>query len=355
MLCEPKPHYDEKKKVAIGYKNPLYLTRAKQVQPTLYNGHEIVKTHHVLAIVHDSEDTLEIDETTRKKRNEKMKDPMCVQKKVKIIPPEYSKENYLATFTPQKQLTSEQIFWSDDILKEKAKALKAKANDPKSITAMMVYPPNTPTKLVPRVLPTKSQGKGLSNKQCYLTEVIPFFKTLKEHFEGIQKALINEVKEMTKFFEELEAEVDQNIVDRKCNVIERKNLLIANETLIADFLSKGVFYTATNSVLTVSRFSEMHDAYTIEHARCLELEAELSKLRHKIQKDDHKRFGNNKSQPSQDAPEFDTVFEINKMKASLQGKDNIIRKLRVLISQLKETRSEADHTLDFRALDFQIT
>ncbi|GJX50534.1 hypothetical protein Tco_0277379 [Tanacetum coccineum] len=68
----------------------------------LYNGYEIVKTHHAPAIVHDSEDTLEIAETTRKKMNEKIKDPKCVEKKVKIIPPEYSKENYLATFTPHK-------------------------------------------------------------------------------------------------------------------------------------------------------------------------------------------------------------------------------------------------------------
>ncbi|GKA03935.1 hypothetical protein Tco_0676716 [Tanacetum coccineum] len=44
----------EKKKVAIGYKNPLCLTRAKHVQPALYNGHEIIKTNHVPAIVHNS-------------------------------------------------------------------------------------------------------------------------------------------------------------------------------------------------------------------------------------------------------------------------------------------------------------
>ncbi|GJV39102.1 hypothetical protein Tco_1417542 [Tanacetum coccineum] len=43
------------------------------------------------------------------------------------------------------------------------------------------------------------------------------------------------------------------------------------------------------------------------------------------------------------------------MKASIQGKDNTIKKLRMQISQLKETRSKADCTLDFRALDFQIT
>ncbi|GJX45662.1 hypothetical protein Tco_0262338 [Tanacetum coccineum] len=43
------------------------------------------------------------------------------------------------------------------------------------------------------------------------------------------------------------------------------------------------------------------------------------------------------------------------MKASIQGKDNAIKKLRTKISQLKETRSEADCTLDFRTVDFQIT
>ncbi|GJU00120.1 hypothetical protein Tco_1110458 [Tanacetum coccineum] len=47
MLCKPKSYYDEQKKVAIGYTNPLCLTRAKQVQPALYNCHEIIKTNHV--------------------------------------------------------------------------------------------------------------------------------------------------------------------------------------------------------------------------------------------------------------------------------------------------------------------
>ncbi|GJZ38305.1 hypothetical protein Tco_0584496 [Tanacetum coccineum] len=110
-------------------------------------------------------------------------------------------------------------------------------------------------------------------KECYLTEVIPFFKTLKENFEGIQKALIKEIKEMKDIFEELEAEVDQNVVNRKHDEIERKNLLIVNDNLIANCLSKEVFYIATNSELIVSRFTEMHEAHTIVQTRCLELEA----------------------------------------------------------------------------------
>ncbi|GKB65418.1 hypothetical protein Tco_0921604 [Tanacetum coccineum] len=88
--------------------------------------------------------------------------------------------------------------------------------------------------------------------------------------------------------------------------------------------------------------------------RCLELEAELSKLHDKVQKDDHNElvkrfsnievnhlnlqlkyqnlkesFGNNTSLPARDAPDFDSVFIIGKMKASIQGKDNSIKKFRI--------------------------
>ncbi|GJZ69851.1 retrovirus-related pol polyprotein from transposon TNT 1-94 [Tanacetum coccineum] len=188
-----------------------------------------------------------------------------------------------------------------------------------------------------------------------------------ELFEGIQKALTKEIKEMNDFFEELEAEVDQNVINKKHDEIERKNLLIVNDNLIVDCLFKEVFYIATNSELTVSRVTEMHEAHTIVQTRCLELKAELFKLQDKVQKDDHTKlvkrfsnlevnhlnlqlkyqnlkesFGNNPSPPTRDTPDFDSVFVIEKMKASIQGKDNAIKKLRTQISQLKETRSEAD-------------
>ncbi|GJX06616.1 retrovirus-related pol polyprotein from transposon TNT 1-94 [Tanacetum coccineum] len=195
MLCKPEPYYNEQNKVAIGYKNPLCLTRAKQVQPALYN---------------------EFEKTSKKRI--------------------------------------------------------------------------TPTRF------TEGERGFEKTKECYLTKVIPFFKTLKAHFEGIQKGLTKEIKEMKDIFEELEAKVDQNVVNRKHDEIERKNLLIENDNLIIDFLSKEVFYIAMNSELTVSRVTEMHEAHTIVQTRCLELEAELSKLRDKVQKDDHtelvKRFSN---------------------------------------------------------------
>nr|GEY56509.1 integrase, catalytic region, zinc finger, CCHC-type, peptidase aspartic, catalytic [Tanacetum cinerariifolium] len=91
---------------------------------------------------------------------------------------------------------------------------------------------------------------------------------------------------------ELEAEVAQNVVERKHDAIERKNPLIANDNLIAECLSKEVFSVTTNSELKVARFTEMHVANTIVEARCLELEAELSNLRDKSHHDNHEEFVN---------------------------------------------------------------
>nr|GEV99046.1 hypothetical protein [Tanacetum cinerariifolium] len=238
-------------------------------------------------------------------------------------------------------------------------------------------PPAKPPDGNTGTLNIQMMGDVSDHKECYLKEVIPFFKTLKEHFEGIQKALTKEMKDV---FKELEAEVDQNIFDRKHDEIERKNLLIVNDNLIAECLSKEVFYVETNSELNVSRFTEMHVAHTIVEAHCLELQDELSNLRDKIHNDNHielvnqfsklevhhsnlrlkyqnlkENFGNNPPTPVNDTPNFDSLFIIEKMQASLQGKDNVIKKLKTQISHLQETCSEADRTFDFRALDFQIT
>ncbi|GJW26051.1 hypothetical protein Tco_0039862 [Tanacetum coccineum] len=87
MLCKPKSFYDEKNKVAIGYKNPLCLTRAKQAQSALYNGHVLVTTNHIPTVIHDSEDTRELVEITRNRMLLKMQSPLCVENKVRIAPP----------------------------------------------------------------------------------------------------------------------------------------------------------------------------------------------------------------------------------------------------------------------------
>ncbi|GJR09155.1 hypothetical protein Tco_0791807 [Tanacetum coccineum] len=293
MLCKPKSFYDEKHKVAIGYKNPLCLAHAKQAQSVLYSGQALVTTNHAPTV-------REIAEITRKRMLLKMQSPLCVENKVRIAPPppDYSKENFLATFAPQRNLTPEQIFWSIDDNNRK----KAETSVPKPISALTVYPPNTPVKLVPRILPTKSQvlqrGKGFEqNKKMLLTEVIPFFKTLKEHFVGVQTALFKEVKEMEEIFDQMNNEVNKNTVDKQCAEIEKKNLLIENENLIVNCLSTQL-------------------------------------LSHTVQ----------------EAPDFNSFFKIKNLEHQIQEKDNVIRHLKDLVANVNDRSCEPYNAKDVTAL-----
>nr|GFB05013.1 hypothetical protein [Tanacetum cinerariifolium] len=115
--------------------------------------------------------------------------------------------------------------------------------------------------------------------------------------------------------------------------IDLKNLLIANDNVIAECLSKEVFSVATKFELNVARFAEMHVANTSVEARYLALEAELATLRDKSHQEnqgelikhfsklevDHLNLqlkyqnlkdsiGNHPSSPDKDTPNFDSVF-----------------------------------------------
>ncbi|GKD28918.1 hypothetical protein Tco_1239696, partial [Tanacetum coccineum] len=158
------------------------------------------KTTHAPAVVNDSKDTLEIAEKTRIGMHEKMKSTL--------------------------QLTPEQISWSSEI-------------------EDMTTHDQSDGRITPCGL-TEGEKGFEQTKECYLTEVILFFKTLKEYFEGIQMALVKEVKEIKEIFEQMEAEVEQNAVDKQCVDIKRKNILIQNENLIANWLSNEVLYSVMN-------------------------------------------------------------------------------------------------------------
>ncbi|GJS74497.1 retrovirus-related pol polyprotein from transposon TNT 1-94 [Tanacetum coccineum] len=206
-------------------------------------------------------------------------------------------------------------------------------------------------------------------------KVIPFFNLLKEHFEGIQKSLVTEVRAMKVIFENLEAEVDQNETDLRSGDIERKNLLITNENLVAECVSKDVFYTATDSVLNVSRFSDMHDAFTSAQKRIADHESENFNLRNKIQNDNHdsmikhfsklevehfnlqlkyqnlkEHFGNKKPVTSLDAPSFDSLFVIGKLNEQIQSRGNTICELKEKISRLTKKNSDTYPIFDIKAL-----
>nr|GEW16792.1 retrovirus-related Pol polyprotein from transposon TNT 1-94 [Tanacetum cinerariifolium] len=199
-------------------------------------------------------------------------------------------------------------------------------------------------------------------------------KSLKEKVED------REVKQMKDVFEELEAEVAQCAVDKKHDAIDQKNLLVANDILIAECLFKEVFSMVTKSELNVARFAKMHVANTSVEVSCLALEAELATLRGKSHPEnqgelikhfsklevDHLNLqlkyqnlkdsiGNQPPTPDKETPDFDSVFVISKMQPSLQGKDNAICQLNKKLFELQATYRNTECTVKVRTTDSQLT
>ncbi|GKB90366.1 retrovirus-related pol polyprotein from transposon TNT 1-94 [Tanacetum coccineum] len=324
MMLNPTQVYDQKTKTALSAQNPFYLRQAKKAQSELYDGEELLKTHHVPVIVLSSEEDLELAETTRNKLHAKINDSTCVEKRVE--------------------------------------ELKVNAPPLPVLPPATVYPPNIPVHLVPRTLPTTSQVNiGLyvitqlfwdfektckkritptgitegergfeQTKRCYLTKVIPFFNLLKEHFDGVQKSLVTEVRAMKAVYENLEAEVDQNEIDLMSGEIEQKNLLITNENLIAECLSKYVFYTATDSVL-----NKNSDADPIFDLKALvsqnkDLTAKLNALH-----DLNKRFRTENAKVKHHYKELYDSIKITRAKTTDQN-NSLLSEIENLEAQLKD-------------------
>nr|GEX64248.1 integrase, catalytic region, zinc finger, CCHC-type, peptidase aspartic, catalytic [Tanacetum cinerariifolium] len=190
-----------------------------------------------------AEETLEINETTRQKKSEKMNDP---------------EEHFEGV---QKTLATE-VKKMKDIFKSMEAEVDQNAIDLRS------------GEIERKNLLIKNENLIA---KCIAPDV---FYTVK-HFEGVQKTLATEVKKMKEIFKSMEAEVDQNAIDLRSGEIERKNLLIKNENLIAKCIAPDVFYTVSNFVLTASQFHELSIAYNVAQTRAVELEAENLNLHKK--------------------------------------------------------------------------
>ncbi|GJZ70647.1 hypothetical protein Tco_0634498 [Tanacetum coccineum] len=93
----------------------LYLKKAQQLEPKLYDGNVIKNTSAI--VIPDSEETLMLAEESRSKMLLKQQDPMVLEKKVNTTPVDYAVLNQLSQdfekrFVPQTELSAEQAFWS---------------------------------------------------------------------------------------------------------------------------------------------------------------------------------------------------------------------------------------------------
>nr|GFB09337.1 hypothetical protein [Tanacetum cinerariifolium] len=230
------------------------------------------------------------------------------QKPGHVTPIDYTKLNALYDqFVPQKELSREHVYWLS------ASDIASQSSDPPKPVTPFVHtrPMNNEvhTKvwkikecLTPFEEVIKKRNAPPSDvlyhheynciKKCFDEEVIPFFNNIKQLFQLLDHNIYMEVTEFERIFDELDSEYEQTVLTNKNLQIEKKNLLIKNECLNSDSISKDICSIVLASVNIVPPISdcmcaELRTSCDREYNRVFELEAEIYKL-HNMLKESEK-------------------------------------------------------------------
>nr|GFA66590.1 hypothetical protein [Tanacetum cinerariifolium] len=200
LTKRPKLATRDLHKTALGSSNPWYAKQAKIAQPTLYDGHALLKPTNTPVRVHDSAESLVQAEVSRTKMSNR---PGTIK------PINYAELNALyGHFVPQKELYREQVYW---LLAEELATQKS--NLPKPVTPFFHTRP-APSKVHTQLLKIKDcfpafeiiikrrttptfheQGEWrfVHNKKAFTEQVIPFYKHVKELVQSLDENLVKEV------------------------------------------------------------------------------------------------------------------------------------------------------------------
>ncbi|GJY49699.1 hypothetical protein Tco_0439655 [Tanacetum coccineum] len=223
---------------------------------------------------------------------------------------------------------------------------------------------------------TNEEWRFEHTKKCFVEEIIPFYEKLKTHVKGIEDNLFKKVSEYMKIFDELDREYDQCVIDKKSLEIGNKNQLIQNECLLAESVSKDICFVMLTFDIVVPMSVEPRSNCVKEHSRNLELKAEILKMKQLlVEKEKRCSFIKTKYQElelkfqkykecfenpqvcnNSSSPELNAFFEINKLKDQLQWKDELLRKLKAQIDNMKEVSADSNlSNLKFQALETENT
>nr|GEY97551.1 retrovirus-related Pol polyprotein from transposon TNT 1-94 [Tanacetum cinerariifolium] len=222
MLTKPQFFYDHSTRQALSFQNPCYLKRAQQLKPKLYDGSVIQKTNPI--VIHDSEETLLLEDESRSKMLQKQNDPIMSKKKVITKPVDYAtldqlSKDFETRFVPQTELSAEQAFWS------RYSVHFAEPNLSSSTTIVKV----------PKELPKVSMvNSSLKKLKIYLTS---FDVDL---FNSFDQFLIDELTGVQNVFNQMEQAVKQHCVEKNKFQDKMKNILKDNERLLEQAISVDI-------------------------------------------------------------------------------------------------------------------
>ncbi|GJS49014.1 hypothetical protein Tco_0599135 [Tanacetum coccineum] len=272
-------------KKALGCSNPWNLKQAKLSQPTLYDGYALLNPTHTSVIVHDSEDSL-----------------------VHV----------------EKELSQEQVYWlpAEELATQKS-------NPPKPVTLFV------------RTRPAKSQIstclQGLNSlipafahvihqqtdpcrypsgsreikpvKAMFTEQIIPFYENVKQLVQKLNANIVTEVTEYMWIFDELDTDSNCLCEELRSNCDREHSKVVELE---AEILKKQQMLNESEK-------------------RCAFIEKNHVNLQVKFQK--YKECLQNQMVcDNTNSTTSNEIFEINKLKDQLQGKDDTIRNLQTQIN-----------------------
>ncbi|GKB50937.1 hypothetical protein Tco_0901690 [Tanacetum coccineum] len=179
-----------------------------------------------------------------------------------------------------------------------------------------------------------------------------------------------------RIFDELDTEYEQCVRKKKNWQIEKKNLLIQNECLITDSIAKDICFIVLASDRDRPLSEELSLNCDREHSKVIELEAEILKTQQKLIESEKRCAFIEKNhidlqvkfQKYKDCFQSQTVcdqsnstasnaiFEINKLKDQLQGKDDTIKNLQTHINITKMLNvGPTVGSFDKQALETELT
>nr|GFB24562.1 hypothetical protein [Tanacetum cinerariifolium] len=318
----------------LGTRNPGLGYLAKRTQPVLYNGNTLLDPTHTTVSVWDSDDVL-----VHQSRSYPSKP---VTPFVRKGPP------------PSQVLTSLHL-------------------------VKVVFPQ------FERIIIERTTKKPLNvsvacfdyAKEFAEQQLTPFYEHFKKHIEAVDATIRKEVAEYKQIFDDLDAEYERCVLKNRNLKIEKKNLLIKNDCLIAECLEKDICSIVLSSNLVVPpsldssdcMCAELRTSCDREHNRVLELETEISKL-HNMLKESEKRcvflqkdhidlqvkFQKFKECANSNASPSNAIFEINKLKDQLQERDETIRNLESQFNILRMLKIGSPvGSSDKNALETEIT
>nr|GEV87724.1 hypothetical protein [Tanacetum cinerariifolium] len=238
------------------YGSDVILEKAQRIKPTLYDG-IIISEKHVAMPVIDDEETLILEEESRSNMSEKEKDPEAIKQNIYHKPIDYEKLNRLTDdfgkrFTPQQELSAEQAFW----LRTSNPTIESSSIPPVRVE-------------VPSELPNVS----------LVNEILKKLKFQLSQFDFVVKKRTTPnalTKEVRTIFDQIEAAVQQYLVDKQCLEIANKELHLENDRLSIQIMSQDIVSTIMNCMSLDVDCMNVGIQMCESREKCLDLDAVFS-------------------------------------------------------------------------------